>query len=123
MDNPPYLPDYLTAEQRSAILHTGGPLLIIAGPGSGKTEVLTWRVAHLVRAGLVAPEALLVTTFTNKAAFELQDRIQQKLPGVHVGAMQVGTLHSFCGDLLRAYPSQSALPRGFRILDEIRMFE
>jgi DNA helicase-2/ATP-dependent DNA helicase PcrA len=98
----PYLPNYLTLEQRDAILHTGSPLLIIAGPGSGKTEVTTWRVAHLVRAGLVAPEHLLVTTFTNKAALGLKDCIQQKLPDVHVEARQVvSTLHSFCADLLR----------------------
>jgi DNA helicase-2/ATP-dependent DNA helicase PcrA len=76
-DSPSYLPDYLTPEQREAILHIGSPLLIIAGPGSGKTEVITWRVAHLVRAGLVDPEHLLVTTFTSKAALELKDRIQQ----------------------------------------------
>jgi DNA helicase-2/ATP-dependent DNA helicase PcrA len=118
MNDPPYLPSYLTDQQRAAILHQGSPLLIIAGPGSGKTEVLTWRVAHLVRAGLVAPEHLLVTTFTNKAALELKDRIQQKLPEVHVEAMQVGTLHSFCGDLLRQCQSHSPLPRGFHLLDE-----
>jgi DNA helicase-2/ATP-dependent DNA helicase PcrA len=117
-----YLPEYLTSEQREAILHTGSPLLIIAGPGSGKTEVLTWRVAHLVRAGLVAPQHLLVTTFTNKAALELKDRIQLKLPEVHVEAMQVGTLHSFCADMLRQHQSRSALPRGFHILDEHGQF-
>jgi len=122
MNTSPYLPDYLTSEQRDAILHTGSPLLIIAGPGSGKTEVITWRVAHLVRAGLVAPEHLLVTTFTNKAALELKDRIQQRLPDMHVEAMQVCTLHSFCADLLRQYQSRSPLPRGFHILDEYGQF-
>ena len=75
----PYLPEHLTSEQREAILHAGSPLLIIAGPGSGKTEVLTRRVAHLARAGLVAPQHLLVTIFTNKAALELKGRIQLKL--------------------------------------------
>jgi DNA helicase-2/ATP-dependent DNA helicase PcrA len=118
MNGPSYLPAFLTSEQRDAILHTGSPLLIIAGPGSGKTEVLTWRAVHLVRAGLVAPEHLLVTTFTNKTALELKDRIQQKLPDVHVEAMQVSTLHSFCADLLRQYQSESPLPRGFHILDQ-----
>ncbi len=122
MNTPSYLPNYLTPEQHDAILHTGSPLLIIAGPGSGKTEVITWRVMYLVRAGLVAPEHLLVTTFTNKAALELKDRIQQKLPDVHVEAMQVGTLHSFCADLLRRYQSCSPLPRGFHILDEHGQF-
>jgi len=122
MNVPAYLPGYLTSEQRDAILHTGSPLLVIAGPGSGKTEVIAWRVAHLVRAGLVAPEHLLVTTFTNKAALELKDRIQQKLPDVHVEAMQVGALHSFCADLLRRYQSRSPLPRGFHILDQHGQF-
>jgi superfamily I DNA/RNA helicase len=87
---------------------------------SGKTEVLTWRVAHLVQAELVAPEHLLVTTFTNKAALELKDRIQIKLPGVHVEAMQVSTLHPFCADLLRQYWSRSPSPRGFQILDLLK---
>jgi len=122
MSIPSYLPPYLTPEQRDAILHTGGPLLIIAGPGSGKTEVIAWRVVHLVRSGLVAPENLLVTTFTNKAALELKDRIQHRLPDVHVEAMQVSTLHSLCADLLRQYQSRSPLPRGFHILDEHGQF-
>jgi superfamily I DNA/RNA helicase len=117
MDTPAYLPDYLTGEQRDAILHTGSPLLVIAGPGSGKTAVITWRVTHLVRAGLFPPESLLVTTFTNKAALELKDRIQRNLPDVPVETMPVGTLHSFCADLLRQYQTRSPLPRGFHILD------
>jgi DNA helicase-2/ATP-dependent DNA helicase PcrA len=122
MNIPTYLLDKLTNEQRDAVLHMGSPLLIIAGPGSGKTEVITWRVTHLVRAGLIAPENFLVTTFTNKAALELKDRIQQKLPDIHVEAMQVGTLHSFCADILRQYQSCSPLPRGFHILDEQGQF-
>jgi DNA helicase-2/ATP-dependent DNA helicase PcrA len=122
MDGPSNLPRRLTSEQRDAILHTGSPLLIIAGPGSGKTEVITWRVAHLVRAGLVDPQHLLVTTFTNKAALELKDRIQQRLPDVHVEAMKVGTLHSFSADLLRHYQTRSPLPRGFHILDDYGQF-
>ena len=122
MNLPSYLPSHLTPEQRDAILHTGSPLLIIAGPGSGKTEVIAWRVVHLVRSGLIAPENLLVTTFTNKAALELKDRIQRRLPDVHMEAMQVSTLHSLCADLLRQYQSHSPLPRGFHILDEHGQF-
>lgn len=117
MNNLDSLPAYLTDDQRRAVLHSGGPLLIIAGPGSGKTEVVSWRVAHLVRSGQVTPDHLLVTTFTNKAALELKDRIQRKLPEVNVELVQVSTIHSFCADLLRRYRRRSPLPHGFRILD------
>jgi DNA helicase-2/ATP-dependent DNA helicase PcrA len=117
MDRPSYLPSNLTDQQLEAVLHQGSPLLIIAGPGSGKTAVITWRVAHLVRSGRVAPENLLVTTFTNKAALELKDRIQQNLPEVNAELMQISTIHSFCADLLRRYKHLSPLPHGFRILD------
>ncbi len=117
-----HLPTTLTSPQRAAVLHQGSPLLIIAGPGSGKTEVIAWRVAHLVGAGLVKPENILATTFTNKAALELKDRIQSKLPGINVELMQVSTIHSFCADLLRRYPRQARLPGGFRILDETGQF-
>lgn len=112
------LPAHLTQQQRDAILHEGGPLLIVAGPGSGKTEVLTWRVAHLVKSGVTAPVNCLVCTFANKAALELRDRIQRKLPDVDVEQMPIGTIHSLCADILREYQTKSPLPRGFRILDE-----
>lgn len=118
MDRPSYLPDHLTDQQLAAIMHAGSPLLIIAGPGSGKTEVITWRVAHLIRSGEAQPAQCLITTFTNKAALELKDRIQQKLPDVDVEQMQVCTLHSLCAQLLRDYQSHTPLQRGFRILDE-----
>ena len=122
MDRPNDLPAQLTEQQTEAIVHRGAPLLIIAGPGSGKTEVITWRVAHLIRSSQVAPAHCLVTTFTNKAALELKDRIQQKLPDLDVEQMPVGTLHSLCADILRDYQSLSPLPRGFRILDETGRF-
>src|SRR5574341_1375959 len=82
-ERPAYLPGYLTPQQTEAILFRGRPLLIIAGPGSGKTEVISWRAAHLIKSGVVRPENLLVTTFTNKAALELKDRIQRKLPEIN----------------------------------------
>ncbi len=122
MSRPSYLPTYLTEQQVEAILHRGSSLLIIAGPGSGKTEVITWRVAHLARAGYVHPDNLLVTTFTNKAALELKDRIQQKLPQVNVERMQISTIHAFCADLLRRYRRYTAMPLGFRILDATGQF-
>ena len=88
MNHASYLPPHLTEQQLEAILHRGTPLLIIAGPGSGKTEVITWRVAHLLKAGYAMPTQCLVTTFTNKAALELKDRIQYKLPETDVEQRQ-----------------------------------
>jgi len=117
-----YLPKRLTEPQREAILHRGSPLLIIAGPGAGKTEVISWRVAHLILSGLAQPEKFLVTTFTIKAAQELKDRIQEKLPHINIEPMQVSTIHSFCAELLRRYWYRSPLPPGFRILDEMGQF-
>ncbi|MEJ2710478.1 MAG: ATP-dependent DNA helicase [Anaerolineales bacterium] len=120
--SPSYVPEYLTDQQEEAVLHRGSPLLIIAGPGSGKTEVIAWRVAHLVLSGAVAPENILAATFTEKAAMGLKDRIQQKLPDVNVERMQVSTLHSFASLLLRRYSARSPLPRGFRLLDATGQF-
>jgi superfamily I DNA/RNA helicase len=107
------LPSTLTDPQREAILHQDSPLLIIAGPGSGKTEVISWRVAHLVTSGRAGPEQILALTFTNKAALGLKDRIQSKLPGVNAELMQISTFHSFCADLLRRYPRPAGLPNGY----------
>jgi DNA helicase-2/ATP-dependent DNA helicase PcrA len=112
----------LTDPQKEAVLHQGSPLLIIAGPGSGKTEVISRRVAYLVRSGAVQPEAILAMTFTERAARELKDRIQQKLPQVNAERMQVSTIHSFASSLLRRYSAYSPLPRGFRLLDETGQF-
>jgi DNA helicase-2/ATP-dependent DNA helicase PcrA len=119
---PEYLLADLTEEQAQAVLHSGSPLLIIAGPGSGKTTVITWRVVHLVRSGQVAPENLLVVTFTNRAADQLKDRIQAQLPEVNVEAMQVSTIHAFCARLLREHADRSPLPSGYRILDSDAQF-
>ncbi|HEY9594184.1 MAG TPA: ATP-dependent DNA helicase, partial [Spirochaetia bacterium] len=118
MPVPVELPSTLTADQRAAILHDDGPLLIIAGPGSGKTEVLTWRVARLVGSGAVPPDRFLVCTFTRKAALGLKDRIQQKLSGVDVEGMTIGTIHSLCESILREFESRSPAPRGFSVLDD-----
>lgn len=74
----------LTDQQKEAIHHKGSPLLIIAGTGSGKTEVLAWRVAHLIKYDGIQYDKLLVTTFTDKAAIEPKDRIQKKAPDIGV---------------------------------------
>jgi DNA helicase-2/ATP-dependent DNA helicase PcrA len=112
----------LTGPQKEAVLHQGSPLLIIAGPGSGKTEVIARRVAHLVHSGTIKPEEALAVTFTERAALGLKDRIQRKLPEVNAEGMQVSTIHAFAALLLRRYSAQSALPHGFRLLDETGQF-
>ena len=122
MNTPEYLPTNLTEPQRQAILHQGSPLLILAGPGSGKTEVITWRVAHLIRSGQASPDEFLITTFTNKAAEELKDRLKEKLPEANVELMQISTIHAFCADLLRQFASLTPFPGGFHILDEDGQF-
>ncbi len=114
---PDLLPSRLTASQRAAVLHRDGPLLIIAGPGSGKTEVIAWRIAALVAGGRARPEQVLALTFTRKAALELTDRIQSKLPDSNAELMQVSTFHAFCALLLRRYARQSSRPQGYRLLD------
>src|ERR1043166_4640187 len=73
----------LTEAQQQAVLHTDGPLLVLAGPGSGKTRVITCRVAHLIAQG-IPPQAILAITFTNKAAGEMKQRVEALLPGNRV---------------------------------------
>lgn len=110
--------DGLTEAQRDAVQYHDGPLLIIAGPGSGKTEVISRRAAYLIKNAYTKPENLLVTTFTEKAALELKDRIQKKLPEQNIELMQVSTIHSLCNALLTEFRDASAYPKGFHILDE-----
>ncbi len=106
----------LNPEQVAAVMHRGGPLLVVAGPGSGKTRVLTHRLASLVEDG-IAPERILAVTFTNKAAAEMRHRLASLLPaGVEVPA-SVSTFHSFCVRALRAHAADLSLPRNFSVLD------
>src|SRR3954467_9986894 len=107
----------LNEPQREAVLHPGGPLLILAGAGSGKTRVLTHRIAHLVASGAVQPGQILAITFTNKAAQEMRERVEQ-LVGRRARAMWVMTFHSACARMLRADGDKLGFTRAFTIYDE-----
>ncbi len=107
----------LNEPQREAVLHGEGPLLILAGAGSGKTRVLTHRIAHLVGSGQARPGEILAITFTNKAAQEMRERVEQ-LVGNRARAMWVMTFHSACARILRAEAEKLGYTRGFTIYDE-----
>jgi DNA helicase II / ATP-dependent DNA helicase PcrA len=106
----------LNPDQLDAVVHRGGPLLVVAGAGSGKTRVLTHRIAHLVDEG-VHPSRILAITFTNKAAAEMRERVGH-LVGPVVKAMWVSTFHSACVRILRAHADQLGYPRQFSIYDQ-----
>src|SRR6059036_1987655 len=108
--------DTLNPEQREAVLHVGGPLLILAGAGSGKTRVITSRIAYLVGDGHASPEEVLAVTFTNKAAEEMRARVEALL-GSDCSRMWVSTFHSLCARLLRREAPAIGLSRDFVIYD------
>ena len=107
----------LNPAQREAVEAVNGPLLIVAGPGSGKTRVITHRIAYLVRVCGVSPYSILAMTFTNKAAREMRDRLG-RLAGRHAEALTVGTFHSFCARLLRIEGDFIGLSRNYSIFDD-----
>src|SRR6476469_6983965 len=108
--------DSLNDEQREAVLHTKGPLLIRAGAGSGKTRVITSRIAYLVGDGHAKPDEVLAVTFTNKAAEEMRNRVETLL-GADCSRMWVSTFHSLCARLLRREAPAIGLSRDFVIYD------
>ena len=109
--------DGLNPEQRAAVVHEGGPLLIVAGAGSGKTRVLTHRIAYLLAARDVAPHEILAITFTNKAAGEMAARVAA-LVGPRARAMWVMTFHSACVRILRREARRFGYPSSFSIYDQ-----
>jgi DNA helicase-2/ATP-dependent DNA helicase PcrA len=106
----------LNPEQLAAVTAPPGPALILAGAGSGKTRVLTTRIAWLLQTGQVSPAGILAVTFTNKAAKEMQARLSAMLP-VNTRAMWIGTFHGLCNRFLRAHAKLAGLPQAFQILD------
>ncbi|MBI5490991.1 MAG: exodeoxyribonuclease V subunit gamma, partial [Deltaproteobacteria bacterium] len=107
----------LSEPQRRATLHGDGPLLVLAGAGSGKTRVITYRIAHLVADRDVAPWRILAVTFTNKAAGEMRERAR-KLLGPDAAQVWLGTFHSTCARLLRRHPEAVGLGKDFSIYDD-----
>ncbi|HXF82407.1 MAG TPA: UvrD-helicase domain-containing protein, partial [bacterium] len=108
----------LNPSQRQAVTHPGGPLLILAGAGSGKTRVLAYRVAWLIRDQGVPPARILAVTFTNKAAAEMHERVDRLVGGAIGRAMWIGTFHHICSRILRRHGDRIGVDRRFVIFDD-----
>jgi DNA helicase-2/ATP-dependent DNA helicase PcrA len=108
----------LNEEQVSAVKHGGGPLLIVAGAGTGKTTVIVNRIAWLIESGQAKAENILALTFTDKAAGEMEERVDKLLPYGYV-ELQISTFHAFCEKLLREYGAEMGMPRDFNVLTEL----
>ena len=104
--------------QREAVLHTEGPVLIVAGAGSGKTRALTHRIAHLVRDRGVSPYEILAITFTNKASREMAERVESLIGSGIAGGMWILTFHSACARILRREHTHLGIPSSFTIYDD-----
>ena len=116
MINSEYL-NNLNKAQTEAVLYLDGPLLIVAGAGSGKTKVLTSRIAHIIKEKKAFPNQILSVTFTNKAAKEMQNRVSSILNSEAIGLSWLGTFHSICAKLLRKHASAAGLTSNFTIID------
>ncbi len=116
MINKDYL-NNLNDAQKEAVMHLDGPLLIVAGAGSGKTKVLTSRIANIIKEKKAFPNQILAVTFTNKAAKEMQNRVSKILGSSAVGLSWLGTFHSICAKLLRKHASAANLNSNFTIVD------
>jgi DNA helicase-2/ATP-dependent DNA helicase PcrA len=116
MINSDYL-NNLNNAQKEAVLHVDGPLLIVAGAGSGKTKVLTSRIAHIIKKKKAFPNQILSVTFTNKAAKEMQTRVSKLLGSTATGLSWLGTFHSICVKILRKHAKAANLNSNFTIID------
>src|SRR5688572_9024764 len=109
--------DKLNPQQRSAVTAPDGPILVIAGPGSGKTRVLTQRIAYLIANQGVRPWQILAVTFTNKAAKEMAERLKKTLPDQTTEGIMLGTFHSICARILRRESDHLPVESNFVIFD------
>jgi DNA helicase-2/ATP-dependent DNA helicase PcrA len=116
MINSDYLKN-LNKAQKEAVLYLDGPLLIVAGAGSGKTKVLTSRIAHIIKEKKAFPNQILSVTFTNKAAKEMQTRVSKMLGSTATGLSWLGTFHSICAKILRKHATAASLNSNFTIID------
>ena len=116
MINSEYL-NNLNKAQKEAVLYLNGPLLIVAGAGSGKTKVLTSRIVHIIKEKKAYPNQILSVTFTNKAAKEMQNRVSIILKTEAIGLSWLGTFHSICAKLLRKHATAIGLNSNFTIID------
>ncbi len=107
----------LNSAQQQAVEYNDGPLLIVAGAGTGKTTVITQKIAHLIETGNAKPEEILALTFTDKAAAEMQERVDESLQ-VGYANITIGTFHRFCQDILEEYALHVGLPRRFKLLTD-----
>jgi DNA helicase-2/ATP-dependent DNA helicase PcrA len=117
LENPPQWLDGLNAPQREAVLTTEGPVLMLAGAGTGKTAALTARLAHLVRSRLAWPSEILCVTFTNKAAREMRERVGQLIGPAVEGMPWLGTFHSVAAKMLRRHAELVGLQANYTIID------
>lgn len=109
--------DKLNTQQKSAVTAENGPVLVVAGPGSGKTRVLTQRIAYLIAVEGVRPWQILAVTFTNKAAREMQERVKRLLPDQAIEGIMLGTFHSICARILRREADHLPIESNFVIFD------
>jgi len=108
----------LNQQQKQAVIHDKGPLLIVAGAGTGKTMVITKRIAYLIDQKKAKPEEILAVTFTDKAAGEMEERVDRLLPYGYVD-LWISTFHSFCERVLRDHALDIGLPTDFKLVDPV----
>ena len=110
----------LNEKQREAVTAAEGPVLVVAGPGSGKTRVITTRIAHLIKSGRARPQNIGAISFTRKASEEMTNRLKTILPGYITRAVWTSTFHRLCGSLLRQHGAAAGIKPDFAIADDIK---